>query len=107
MDGDPVGLGLASSLSRRSGNARGLTIISADLAPKRLGLLRELVPNATAFAALIKPNTPEGRRQAFDMHAAAQSLGLQLRIIEAGDEKAIKVAWGHSASNCLKVKTSI
>ena len=76
-----------------------MTIISADLAPKRLGLLRELVPNATAFAALINPNTPEGRRQASDMHAAAQSLGLQLRIFEAGDEKAIQSAFASLAQN--------
>jgi putative ABC transport system substrate-binding protein len=58
MGGDPVGLGLATSLARPGSNATGMTIISADLAPKRLGLLREIVPNATAFAALINPNTP-------------------------------------------------
>src|SRR4029077_4314336 len=91
--GDPVGLGLASSLSRPDGNATGMTIISADLAPKRLGLLRELVPNATALAALINPNTAEGRGQASDMRAAAQSLGLKLRILEAGDEEAIESAF--------------
>jgi putative tryptophan/tyrosine transport system substrate-binding protein len=93
IGGDPVGLGLASSLSRPDRNATGMTIISADLAPKRLGLLRELAPNATTLAGLINPNTPEGRGQASDMHAAAQSLGLKLRILEAGDEKAIENAF--------------
>jgi putative ABC transport system substrate-binding protein len=93
IGGDPVGLGLASSLSRPDGNATGMTIISADLAPKRLGLLRELVPNATALAALINPKTAEGRGQASDMRAAAQSLGLKLRILEASDEKAIESAF--------------
>jgi len=93
IGGDPVGVGLASSLSRPDGNATGMTIISADLAPKRLGLLRELVPNATALAALINPNTAEGRGQASDMRAAAQSLGLKLRILEAGDEEAIESAF--------------
>ena len=93
IGGDPVGLGLAASLSRPGGNITGMTIISADLAPKRLGLLRELVPNATALAALVNPNTPEGRRQSSDMRAAAQSLGLQLRIFEAGDEKGIENAF--------------
>jgi putative ABC transport system substrate-binding protein len=99
MGGDPVRLGLASSLSRPDGNATGMTIISADLAPKRLGLLRELVPKATALAALINPNTPEGRGQAADMHVAALALGLKLRILEAGDEKAIESAFAALAQN--------
>jgi putative tryptophan/tyrosine transport system substrate-binding protein len=93
IGGDPVELGLSSSLSRPDGNATGMTIISADLALKRLGLLRELVPNATALAALNNPNTPEGRVQGIDMRAAAQSLGPNLRILEAGDEKAIESAF--------------
>ena len=93
IGGDPVELGLASSLSRPDGNATGMTIISADLGQKRLGLLRELVPNATALAALINPNSPEGRSQGADMRAAALSLGLNLRILEAGDGKAIESAF--------------
>jgi putative tryptophan/tyrosine transport system substrate-binding protein len=93
IGGDPVRLGLAASLSRPSGNATGMTIISADLAPKRLGLLRELVPNATAFAALTNPNTPEGRGQSSDMLIAALGLGLKLRLLEASDEKGIEAAF--------------
>ena len=93
IGGDPVRLGLASSLSRPGSNATGMTIISADLAPKRLGLLRELVPHATALAALINPNTPEGRGQASDMLTATLALGLKLRLLEAGDEKGIEAAF--------------
>src|SRR3984893_784943 len=52
MGSDPVKLGLAASFSHPGGNATGVTILIADLAPKRLGLLRELLPKATAFAAL-------------------------------------------------------
>jgi putative ABC transport system substrate-binding protein len=86
---DPVALGLVASLSRPGGNATGMTIISADLAPKRLGLLRELTPNATIFAGLTNPKTPEGQAQASDMKAAAQALGLKLRVFEASEEKEI------------------
>jgi ABC-type uncharacterized transport system substrate-binding protein len=93
IGGDPVGLGLSSSLSRPDGNATGMTIITTDLTQKRLGLLRELVPRATALAALVNPNTPEGGAQGADMRAAAQSLGLNLRILEAGDEKGIESAF--------------
>jgi putative ABC transport system substrate-binding protein len=99
IGGDPVALGLSSSLSRPDGNATGMTIISADLAQKRLGLLRELVPNAAAIAALVNPNTPEGRVQLSDMRAAAQSLGLNLRILEAGDEKSIESAFATLAQD--------
>src|SRR5258708_37305320 len=49
VGGDPVRLGLSSSLSRPDGNATGMTIITTDLTQKRLGLLRELVPSATAL----------------------------------------------------------
>jgi putative ABC transport system substrate-binding protein len=90
---DPVRLGLVASLSHPGGNATGMTIISAELAPKRLGLLRELVPNATALAALTNPNTPEGRVQVSDMHAAAQASGLKLRVLEARDDKEIEAAF--------------
>ena len=93
IGGDPVRLGLASSLSRPGSNATGMTIISADLAPKRLGLLRELVPHATALAALTNPNTPEGRGQASDMLTATLALGLKLRLLEASDEKGIEAAF--------------
>jgi putative ABC transport system substrate-binding protein len=99
IGGDPVELGLSSSLSRPDGNATGMTIVSADLAQKRLGLLRELAPNATALAALINSNAPEGRAQGADMRAAAQSLGLNLRILEAGDERAIESAFATLAQD--------
>jgi putative ABC transport system substrate-binding protein len=89
---DPVGLGLATSLSHPGGNATGITIISANLAPKRLGLLRELVPGATVFAALTNPDTPEGQVQVSDMRAAAQTLGLKLRFLEARDETGLENA---------------
>jgi putative ABC transport system substrate-binding protein len=90
---DPVGLGLVASLSHPGGNATGMTIISAELAPKRLGLLRELVPNATALAALTNPNTPEGRGQSSDIRAAAQASRLKVRILEASDEAGIENAF--------------
>jgi putative ABC transport system substrate-binding protein len=93
IGGDPVRLGLAASLSRPGGNVTGMTIISAEMAPKRLGLLRELVPTATALVALTNPNTPEGRGQASDMLNSALALGLNLRLLEASDEKGIETAF--------------
>ena len=99
IGGDPIGLGLATSLSRSGGNVTGMTIISSDLAPKRLGLLRELVPNATVFAALADPSTPEGRVQLSDLRAAAQKLGLTLRIFETSDVRGIESAFATLAQD--------
>ena len=93
MGGDPVKLGLAASIARPGGNATGMTIRSALLAPKRLGLLRELVPNASSLAAIVNPGTPEGQMQSSDMHDAVQALGLKLRILEARDENGIDNAF--------------
>ncbi|MBL6654110.1 MAG: ABC transporter substrate-binding protein [Reyranella sp.] len=93
IGGDPVALGLATSLSRPGGNATGMTMITGDLASKRLGLLRQLVPKATTFAALTNPSTPEGQAQAADMRAAAQALGLRLHLLEASDESGIDNAF--------------
>jgi putative ABC transport system substrate-binding protein len=94
IGGDPVKLGLVASFSHPGGNATGMTILISDLAPKRLGLLRELLPKATAFAVLTNPITAEGEMQLSDALAAAQALGLKLRVLKVkDDEKSIAEAF--------------
>jgi ABC-type uncharacterized transport system substrate-binding protein len=71
----------AASLARPGGNATGVNFLAAELAAKRLELLRTLVPAATRVAALLNPAEPTiytaNRR---DLEAAASAMGLQLRF---------------------------
>jgi ABC-type uncharacterized transport system substrate-binding protein len=57
---DPVEAGLVGSLNRPGGNVTGVNYMQAELATKQLGLLHELLPRATRFAALINPDNPFG-----------------------------------------------
>lgn len=99
IGGDPVALGLAASLARPGGNATGMTIISGVLGPKRLGLLQQFAPKAQRYAAIVNPNTPEGRAQATDMRSAAQGLGINLRVLQASNESEIEAAFSAMASD--------
>jgi len=85
--GDPVKLGLAASLARPGGNLTGVTNLGQELGPKRLELLRELVPTATTFAVLINPTTPAAETQSKAVQAVARTLSLQLHILRASTER--------------------
>jgi putative tryptophan/tyrosine transport system substrate-binding protein len=93
IGGDPVNLGLVASLPRPGGNATGVTMLSVHLTPKRLDMLRELVPNAASFAVITNLNTLEGGLQAADAIAAAERLGVRLAVFSAPDERGIEAAF--------------
>jgi ABC-type uncharacterized transport system substrate-binding protein len=84
--GDPVGDGLVASLALPGGNITGLTFLGPQLVPKRLALLKEALPTMFRVAALWHPGA-YGARTMNDMmneaEVAAQTLGLQLRLIGA------------------------
>jgi putative tryptophan/tyrosine transport system substrate-binding protein len=90
---DPVRLGLVERLNRPGRNVTGISILNVEVAPKRLELLRELVPGASSIALLINPNNPNADILSNDVRAAAQSLGLQLPILKATDEGEIEAAF--------------
>jgi putative ABC transport system substrate-binding protein len=81
--GDPVALGLVASLNRPGGNLTGIVNLYSELGPKRLQLLRELIPDAAAFGILADPSFPDIQSQIADLQAAARTLGLQLVIVNA------------------------
>jgi putative ABC transport system substrate-binding protein len=86
---DPVALGLVTSLNRPGGNVTGHTFLNEELAPKRLRLLRELIPNVAAFGVLVDPAFPS----IADVQAAARTLGLQLVFVSAGNDSDLETAF--------------
>ena len=89
----PVELGLVTSLNRPGGNATGITTLAAELAAKRLSLLRELVPQAASMAVLLKPSHPSAKRVTASLEAAARTLGVRLDVLEASTDPEIEAAY--------------
>jgi putative ABC transport system substrate-binding protein len=93
---DPVKLGIVASLARPGGNATGVNFYLAEfgLSAKRLGLLRELVPQATRIAALVNPKNAENAAAVTrDVTAAASAIGAQIEIVYASDKQEIEAAF--------------
>src|SRR5262249_30077137 len=91
---DPVKLGLVASLARPGGNLTGMNFFNAEITAKRLGLLRELVPGAAHVAVLPNPaNAPVAQPQLPDAEAAARSMGIHLRVINASTSGEINAAF--------------
>jgi len=88
---DPVQLGLVASLSRPGGNLTGVSNLNVELGPKRLELVRELVPAATVIALLINPTNPNAENLLRDHQAAARTFGIQLHVLRASNESEIDV----------------
>jgi putative ABC transport system substrate-binding protein len=85
---DPVELGLIASLARPGGNVTGVTSLNAEVGPKRLELLHEIVPTATIVALLVNPTNPtlaESTTKA--LQAAARILGVQLHVLHASTDQ--------------------
>jgi putative ABC transport system substrate-binding protein len=83
---DPVLDGLVTSMNRPGGNITGVTRLSVTLAPKRLELLHELAPRASAIGLLINPTNPRSRLVVQQMEQPARALGVSLHVLEAATE---------------------
>jgi putative ABC transport system substrate-binding protein len=90
---DPVERGLVASLNRPGGNVTGISGLNGTLEAKRLGLLRELAPQATTLGFLLNPSFPAAARQTKDMQEAARAIGVQLHIFNAGTDLEIETAF--------------
>jgi putative ABC transport system substrate-binding protein len=81
---DPVSMGLVASMNRPGGNVTGVSMIGSTLEAKRLELLHELVPRASAMAIVINPNYPGARNETQQAQDAAAHLGVKLAVFSAG-----------------------
>jgi putative tryptophan/tyrosine transport system substrate-binding protein len=91
--GDPVRGGLVPSVHRPGGNITGVSTLIFELEPKRLGLMRELRPNATTIAVLVDPNSPNAEMQVNDIQAAARGVGGEITILNASTIRDIDAAF--------------
>jgi putative ABC transport system substrate-binding protein len=97
---DPVKLGLVASLGQPGGNATGVNFFVGELAAKRLGLLRELVPSAARVAVLVNPSDPVRTASNLrDIEAAAGAIGLQIQVLKASTIGEIDTAFATLAQD--------
>ncbi len=90
---DPVESGFVANLNRPGGNVTGISPLHPLLEPKRLGVLRELMPQATTIGVLLNPNHPPAAGQLRDLQEAARALGLQLHVLRAITDREIDTAF--------------
>jgi putative ABC transport system substrate-binding protein len=90
---DPVASGLIASLGRPGGNLTGISDLTSAMEPKRLGMLRELVPQATSLGIVLNPDFPPAARQLNDVQEAANAIGIELHVLRASTDDEIDIAF--------------
>ncbi len=93
IHGDPVGAGLAASLTRPGGNVTGLSLLAPELSGKRLQLLKEIHPKATRVAIIWNATNVAASRYLAESRSAARSLGLQIQAVEVRDPSDLDTAF--------------
>jgi putative tryptophan/tyrosine transport system substrate-binding protein len=90
---DPVRVGLVASFNRPEGNLTGVTTLTVEVGPKRLELMHEVLPMATNVALLVNPNNPNAESLSSNLQAIARTMGIQLDILRASQERDIDSAF--------------
>jgi putative ABC transport system substrate-binding protein len=96
---DPIKLGLVDSFARPGGNATGVNFFVSELGAKGLGLLRELIPTAERFGALVNPNNPTNETWRVDVVATGSLVGAQIDVVKARDSNEIERAFERLIQN--------
>jgi putative ABC transport system substrate-binding protein len=93
IGGDPVKAGLIESFNRPGGNVTGVTLMTALMEPKRLGLLRELVPGVPLIGVLLNPAFPPAAAQVRELEQAAHTIGQRITITKASTDQELDAAF--------------
>jgi putative ABC transport system substrate-binding protein len=80
---DPVEIGLVPRLNRPGGNLTGFTLVARELVPKRLEILRELIPKISVVGLIVNPMNPNNKSEASEMQALARDGGWRLQVAAA------------------------
>src|SRR6478735_3929042 len=94
---DPVQIGLVTSFNRPGGNATGVSMFTTELGPKRLGLVRELLPMPGTIAFVVNPHNTTTPFQIQEMLAAALAVGQPLLVVNAGTGEQVEKAFATMA----------
>jgi putative ABC transport system substrate-binding protein len=94
---DPITLGLVTSMNRPGGNVTGVSLQSGELVPKRLELLRELVPKVSRIAFLVNPTNARHSRDETDVQVAAHDFGQDIMVLNASTPAEIDAAFATGA----------
>ena len=93
IGGDPVSSGLVASLNRPGRNLTGVALFAYSLGPKRLEVLRELIPNAKLLAVLANPANIDALSDTRDVEAAARTVGQDIAVLPATHEREFEPAF--------------
>src|SRR5262249_1881831 len=93
LGGDPVSSGLVESFNRPGANMTGVTLLTALMEPKRLGLLRELVPGVPLIGVLVNPSFPPAARQVQEIEEAARTINQPIVVAKASTDEDLDAAF--------------
>jgi putative ABC transport system substrate-binding protein len=96
-NGDPLGSGIIASLARPGGNVTGLSALVLDLYPKRVELLRDMIPTLTRISGLFNPDSVIGLREWEEVAKSARSLGIAADLIEVRNRDALAPAFNKAS----------
>src|SRR5207245_10363353 len=93
LGSDPISVGLVESWNRPGGNATGVTLLTRLMEPKRLGLLRDLVPGVALVGVLLNPTFPPSAQQLRGIEEAARTIGQRIVVAKASNDDGLDAAF--------------